>query len=245
LLYTDSEVNLDAATGKLRWYYQAVPNDFKDYDLQASPISAKVNGVSVILGSGKMGIVYEMNASNGKLLWKTPVGLHNGHDNDSLNALRGKSTLHVNFTYAPGALGGVLTNMAVSGSTVYVVTGNLPFTFTNTDQVNGSPPASAKVSGDVEALNVVTGKIEWKTKVDGLPLGAATVSNDLIFTTLIQGELLAFNRSTGALVYKQQLPRSTNSPIAIAGDTVIVPAGGPKDGLGKGPSQIVAYRLSK
>ena len=27
-LYTDSAVNLDAATGKLRWYYQAVPDDF-------------------------------------------------------------------------------------------------------------------------------------------------------------------------------------------------------------------------
>jgi glucose dehydrogenase len=27
-LYTDSEVNLDAAAGKLRWYYQGVANDF-------------------------------------------------------------------------------------------------------------------------------------------------------------------------------------------------------------------------
>jgi glucose dehydrogenase len=40
-LYTDSDVNLDAATGKLRWYYQGVPDDFKDYDVQASPISAR------------------------------------------------------------------------------------------------------------------------------------------------------------------------------------------------------------
>ena len=40
-LYTDSDVNLDAASGKLRWYYQGVPNDFKDYDMQASPISAR------------------------------------------------------------------------------------------------------------------------------------------------------------------------------------------------------------
>ena len=34
LLYTDSDVNLDAATGRLRWYYQGVPNDFKDYDMK-------------------------------------------------------------------------------------------------------------------------------------------------------------------------------------------------------------------
>src|SRR6202042_3685513 len=34
LLYSDSAVNLDAATGRLRWYFQAVPNDFQDHDLQ-------------------------------------------------------------------------------------------------------------------------------------------------------------------------------------------------------------------
>ena len=44
-LYTDSDVNLNAATGKLRRYYQGVPDDFKDYDMQASPISATINGV--------------------------------------------------------------------------------------------------------------------------------------------------------------------------------------------------------
>ena len=43
-LYTDSAVNLDAATGKLRWYYQAVPDDFMDHDLQASPVSASIKG---------------------------------------------------------------------------------------------------------------------------------------------------------------------------------------------------------
>jgi glucose dehydrogenase len=61
-LYTHSDVKLDAATGKLRWYYQGVPNDFKDYDMQASPISAVAGGVPVVIGSGKMGYVYEMNA---------------------------------------------------------------------------------------------------------------------------------------------------------------------------------------
>ena len=80
-------MNLDAATGKLRWYYQGVPNDFMDHDMQASPISASGNGVSVVLGGGKMGYVYEMNAQTGKLIWKTPVGEHNGHDSDSLLAV--------------------------------------------------------------------------------------------------------------------------------------------------------------
>ncbi len=240
LLYTDSVVNLDAATGALRWYYQGVPNDFKDYDMQASPISTTVNGTPVVIGGGKMGIVYEMNAASGKLIWKTPVGSHNGHDNDSLNLLEGKK-LKLPLTILPGALGGILTNMAVAGNTIYVATCNLPFKFASTNAVDGSP-VGKKVSGDIEALNLTTGKVEWKTVVNSLPLGATTVSNNLVFTTLISGELLAFNSSTGAVVFRQKLPRTTNSPIAIAGGTVIVPVGGPVKGKGS-PSQIIAYRL--
>jgi glucose dehydrogenase len=238
LLYTDSDVNLDAATGKLRWYYQGVTNDFKDYDMQASPISATVSGTPVVIGGGKMGIVYEMNATSGKLMWKTPVGTHNGHDNDSANLLDGKK-LNLPFTFLPGALGGILTNMAVAGNTVYVATCNFPFRFTATDAVDGSP-VGLKVSGDVEALNLTTGKVEWKTVVDSLPLGATTISNNVVFTTLVTGKLLALNITTGAIVFGQKLPRATNSPIAIAGSTVIVPVGGPEKGKGS-PSQIVAY----
>jgi alcohol dehydrogenase (cytochrome c) len=241
-LYTDSEVNLDAATGRLRWYYQAVPNDFKDYDMQASPISASINGTPVVIGGGKMGYVYEMNAQSGKLIWKTPVGEHNGHDNDSLLALEHKSTLKVPFTYVPGALGGVLTNMAVAGGSVYVATLDVPFTFTRLSQVDGTP--SSSLAGEVEALNLATGKVEWDTKLADMPLGAATVSNDLVFTTLYNGVLIALNRHTGAVVYRHQLPTSANSPIAIAGNAVIVPAGGPKTATGGGGNpQVVAYSV--
>jgi len=241
-LYTDSDVNLDAATGKLRWYYQGVPNDFKDYDMQASPISARVNGVSVVLGGGKMGYVYEMNAQTGKLIWKTPVGGHNGHDNDSLRALEHDITLKAPFTILPGSFGGILTNMALAGKSIYVVTIDLPLTYTSLKLPVAVKPAGP-ATGEVEALNLATGKVEWDTKVPDLPLGAATVSNDLVFTTLFHGALIALNRSTGAIVFRRQLPTSANSPIAIAGNTVIVPAGGAKTGKASGNPQVVAYTV--
>jgi outer membrane protein assembly factor BamB len=243
LLYSDSDVTLDAATGKLRWYYQGVTDDFKDWDMQASPISATVNGVSVVIGGGKMGTVYEMNATTGALRWKTPVGVHNGHDNDSLNALTHAKKLKLPFTYEPGALGGILTNMAYAGNVIYVATCNVPFAFTKDSQVNGTPPSTAKVNGTVLALNATTGAIEWSTKVGTLPVGAMTISNNLIFTTLVSGKLIAFNRTTGAAVFTQQLPRTTNSTLAIAGNTIIVPTGGPKYGKAKGKSQIIAYAV--
>lgn len=106
-LYTDSEVNLDAATGKLRWYYQGVTNDFMDHDLQASPIAATISGQPAIIGSGKMGVVYAMNASTGQLIWKTPVGEHSQSDNYPLQAMQHTLTLTAPYTILPGSLGGV------------------------------------------------------------------------------------------------------------------------------------------
>jgi glucose dehydrogenase len=242
LLYTDSAVNINAATGKLRWYYQGVPNDFNDHDMQASPVSARVNGVPVVIGSGKMGYVYEMNADTGKLIWKSPVGKHNGHDNESLQALEHTGGPKAPDTIEPGPLGGVLTNLAVADNSVYVVTIDLPLTYTSLSLP--SPNKSAgPATGEAEALNLATGKVQWDTKVPQLPLGAATVSNDLVFTTLYNGMLLAFDRRTGRIVYRRQLPTSTNAPIAIAGNTVIVAAGGPRTRTIRGNPQVIAYTL--
>jgi glucose dehydrogenase len=242
-LYTDSAVNLDAATGKLRWYYQAVPDDFQDHDLQASPVSADVHGVPVIIASGKVGYVYALNARSGALLWKTPVGAHNGHDNDSLLALSHQVTVKFPYTIEPGALGGILSDMAVAGSSVYAATIDLPITYTSANSVTGNK-AGGPETGELEALSLATGKVEWDTKFSSMPLGAATVSNDLVFTTLYNGALVALNRSTGAIVYRHQLPTSSNAPIAVFGNTVLVPAGGPKTTSSSGGSpQLVAYTI--
>jgi alcohol dehydrogenase (cytochrome c) len=243
-LYTDSAVNLDAATGKLRWYYQAVPNDFQDHDLQASPISASVAGVPVIVASGKVGYVYVLNADTGALLWKTPVGEHNGHDNDSRLALTHRFTIKLPYTVLPGALGGVVSNMAVDGGSVYLATVNLPITYTSLKSVTGNKAGGA-ATGELEALNLATGAIQWDTKVSSMPLGAATVSNDLVFTTLYSGELIALNRDTGAIVYHRKLPTSANAPITVFGNTVLVPAGAPATSSsgGSGHPQLVAYTI--
>jgi alcohol dehydrogenase (cytochrome c) len=243
-LYTDSDVNLDANTGKLRWYYQGLQNDFEDHDLQASPISARVGTTPVVIGGGKLGYVVEMNATTGKLLWRTPVGEHNAQENDPVLALHHELTLKGPFTILPGPLGGILTNMAVAGNSVYVATLNVPLAYKSVNAGAATEPGGA-VDGELEALNLISGKVEWATKVPTLPLGAATVSNNLVLTTLYDGQLIALNRKTGAIVYRHKLPTSTNAPIAIAGKTVIVPAGGPITSRagGGGSPQVVAYTL--
>jgi alcohol dehydrogenase (cytochrome c) len=136
--------------------------------------------------------------------------------------------------------------MAVADGSVYVATINVPIRSTTLSSVDGNAATKGeKASGDIEALNLATGKVEWDTKVGTLPLGATTVANNLVFTALYTGKLIALNRSTGAIVYQQTLPTTVNSTIAVAGNTVLVPAGGPESsakGSGGNP-QLVAYSL--
>jgi alcohol dehydrogenase (cytochrome c) len=241
-LYSDSEMNLDAATGVLRWYFQGVTNDFMDHDMQTSPIAATISGAAAVIGAGKMGVVYAMNATTGKLIWKTPVGEHSVSDNYSAEAMQHDLTLTAPYTILPGSLGGVLSNPALAGNTIYVTTDDARFLLAKMSYPLGA--LDSKATGEIEALNLATGKVEWDTKVPSMPLGAATVSNDLVFTTLFTGELIALNRTTGAIVYEHKLPTSANAPIAIAGNAILVPAGGPTLYAPRGGSpQLVVYTV--
>jgi alcohol dehydrogenase (cytochrome c) len=243
LLYTDSDVSLAAATGRLRWYYQGVPDDFMDHDMQSSPIAAAIKRRPVVLGAGKMGFVYAMNARTGRLIWKTPVGKHSRSDDYSVLALKHKLRLTAPYTILPGSFGGVLSNMALAGHTVYVAAINLPFTIPTLSYSFGT--ADGTGTGQIEALNLATGKVRWDTRVPSMPLGAATVSKNLVFTTLYHGVLIALNRFTGAIVYRHRLPTSANAPIAIAGNTVLVPAGGPTYLAKGGSPQLIAYTVKQ
>ena len=241
LLYNDSTVAL-TPSGQLKWFYQAIPNDFHDWDMQVSPIYTKSGGQPVIVDSGKMGYVYAMNADTGKLLWKTPVGKHNGHDNDSLLALEGKLHPTVPYVYYPGVLGGVETNMALAGGAIYVPVVNLAATFSTKAQGIASQGPPAKATGDMVALSLATGKVLWDRKLPQSAYGDATVTNDLVFTTTLAGKVIAFSRSNGATVWQKQLPAATNAPVSIHGDTLITVASFPS---GKGQkAEIVAYSLN-
>ncbi len=240
-LYTDSIVKLNARTGKLEWYYQLTPHDLYDWDLQDPPILANVGGRQVVIGAGKSGFVVALDAATGKLLWKRAVGIHNGHTQDSVYAMKHEySKLHLPETVYPGLLGGVIAPMATNGSTVFVPVVDHSVTFSNQSE----PQESGPLRGELVALNVATGAIEWDYKFFPSALfGAATAVNNVVFATTFEGKAFALKASNGELVWEEQLPAGTNSGVSVSGDTVIAPAGVPV-ASGQSPA-LVAYRLDK
>jgi outer membrane protein assembly factor BamB len=247
-LYTDSVVKLSPA-GKLLWYYQLTPHDVYDWDLQNSPVLTTANGQPVVIDGGKAGILVELNAQTGKLIWKLPVGVHSGHDNDGLLTENATPTSHIplpaRFVLEPSVFGGVETPLASDGSTVFAAVNNLAVPMTVKGVAESGKAFTAELStatGEMIAVSQDTGKIEWAVKLPSSPYGAATVTNGVVFTTTYSGYLYAFNAATGAILLKTPMSSGSNAAVAVDGDYVIAGAG--VQSLTNNRHQlIIAYRL--
>ena len=230
-LYTDSVVKLSPAW-RLLWYYQLTPHDLYDWDLQNSPVLTTANGQPVVIDGGKAGILIELNARTGELLWKLPVGVHSGHDNDGLLTENATPTSHIalpaRYVLEPSVFGGVESPLASNGTTVFAAVNNLAVPMTAHGVAESSKAFEASIAtatGEMVAVNQDTGKIIWDVKLPSSPYGAAAVTNGVVFTTTYSGYLYAFSAATGAILLKTPLSSGANAPVAIDGDYVIAGAG--------------------
>jgi alcohol dehydrogenase (cytochrome c) len=246
-LYTDSVVKLSPA-GKLLWYYQLTPHDLYDWDLQNPPVLTTADGRPVVIDGGKAGILIELDAQTGKLLWKLPVGAHSGHENDGLLTEHATPTsrdpLPASFCLEPSTYGGVLTQLASNGSTIYAAVNDLAMPATPTGyagSLTSALEAVEKATGEMVAVNQDTGTVEWDTPLPSSPYGAATVTNDVVFTTTFHGDLYALDATTGAILFKTPMSAGSNAPVAVDGDYVIAGAGAALASTQR--NMIIAYKL--
>ena len=246
-LYTDSVVKLSPA-GKLLWYYQLTPHDLYDWDLQDPPVLSTANGRPVVIDGGKAGILIELDAQTGKLLWQRPVGAHQGHQNDGLltehSTPTSRSLLPAEYCLEPSTYGGILTQLASNGSTTFAAVNDLALPTTPAGYTLSEVAVFEdieKAAGEMVAVNQDTGAIAWDTPLPSSPYGAATVTNDVVFTTTFHGDLYALDASTGTILFKTPMSAGSNAPVAVDGDYVIAGAGAALP-----PTQrdmIIAYKL--
>jgi outer membrane protein assembly factor BamB len=225
-LYTSSTVALNAATGKLVWYSQAVSHDLFDLDHQLAMVVPSKRG-DVVIGTGKDGWVYGLDPRTGTTLWKTSVGLH---QNDTVRDVTGPITVF------PGDFGGVETPPAAAAGVVYVPVLNEPTTYQ--PESFGFQGTIGTMDGEMVAIDVATGAVRWDVKVPGDPLGGATVIGNLVFTGLQNGKILALSTKDGSTAWTYQGSGVVNAWPAVSGNTIVWPFGGAN------PAQLVAFELT-
>ncbi len=220
----------------MKWYRQVIAHDVRDYDLMISPVLYTPSGGSqLVIGAGKMGKVYAWNSATGAKVWQASVGRHL---NDT--GLLPKKPV----TVCPGDFGGVETPMAQASGTLFVPWLNLCAIESATSlDVPGS--AFTKANGGLTAFDAATGKVKWQKTLPHPNFGAATVANDVVFTSDFTGKIYAFATATGKKLWTAQAPAGINAFPAVTQKMLIVGAGTP--GIGTIPKPVyslVAYAIS-
>ena len=239
-LYTESIVAVNAANGKLAWYYQEVPHDVWDLDQTSPPLlfDVTVGGKTVhaVGAAGKTGWFYILNRQTGERILRSEEFVR--HEN-----LFAQPTAE-GVRMLPGANGGTEwspSSYSPQTQNVYVAALEQPMTYA----VHSVPYqkaklwlgsaftsiASEKQFGTFTAIDTNTGKVTWQKKMDQPMMGGSFVTaGGLVFTGEGNGNFDAFDAKTGDQLWQFQAGAGVNAaPMAFALDGeefIAVAAGG-------------------
>ncbi|MBL8206799.1 MAG: PQQ-binding-like beta-propeller repeat protein [Blastocatellia bacterium] len=259
-LYTGSMIVLNARTGKLQWYFQAVPHDTHDWDLtQTSPLfTTTINGKQrkLIAVVGKDGLMHVLDRETKEKVYDVPVTTR-------LNA-EIETTTQAGPRTCPGVMGGVLWNGPAFNprtNMLYVPAVDWCGVFTSAKELRQVPGQVQmggfyradpidKARGWLTAVDAATGKVAWKYESPKPMLAAVTTtSTDVLFTGELTGDFLAMNARTGKLLYRFYTGGPMNGGVvsyAVNGKQYVAVASGSASGfwyVAPGSSTIVIFAL--
>ena len=210
-LFTNSVIVLDAKTGALKWWYQAVANDGYDWDMSAAPaLYRTADGADRVAIAGKEGMLASVDRNTHEVAFKIPI-------TTILNA--DKDPTPEGIRACPGVLGGVEWNGPAfdpASGTIYVGSVDWCATF-NTGEyeyVQGQiymgtgykPDSTEAATGWVHAVDGATGNIKWKYKADRpIIAGMTPTAGGVLFTGDVDGTFYAFDMATGSVLLRKNV----------------------------------------
>jgi len=240
--WTNSLVALDITTGNLVWGYQYLPHDVWDLDSASPPILTQAKNahdqmVDVVVHGGKTGWAYIHDRKTGTLIRRSEAMI----DQKNLFKLPTKG---LGTEMWPGANGGVNWSPgSVNPETRQVYYSNLhqPMHY----EVRSVPWRKGRLwlggafkgvpnavqSGNISAVNIDTGKIDWQY-ITKQPMigGSLTTAGNLVFSGGDDGYFIALDATTGEKVWQFQTGAGVNAaPMAFEIDGklhIAVAAGG-------------------
>ncbi len=276
-LYTTAILALDARTGRLRAFVQPIKHDFHDWDVAAGPalITTK-SGTPLVIAAGKDGLVYGIERGTGTagadtlvlgVRYRTPATTRENADTPL-------SPDHWT-RFCPGTQGGIEWNgpayhRASGGIFVNAIDWCTSVKLQRLDTLRGKPGESwtgmddpqmafgkldppARWKGWVSSIDAETGAVRWKVQMPNpMVAGITATAGGLVFTGDLDGQVLAFEASSGRIVWRS----ATGG--AIGGGVITYEAGGKqriaaavgmnspiwpvKARLG-GPARVVVYAI--
>jgi alcohol dehydrogenase (cytochrome c) len=227
-LYTDSVIAMDPSTGKIKWHYQYTPNDTWDYDGTNETVLANVNYEGTphkaIVTASRNGWFYAIDRTDGKLIYATKFASATsvtgaGPDGKMMTAAAERPDIGKQVFTCPSFLGGknwwpiavdpqtnyayvptMHTCMTIKGAASSYKAG-LPFLGETFNVMRD--PAFPDAWGDVQAIDLNTGKQAWHFK-SALPWndGMLATAGGLVFSGSADGYLYAFDAKTGDVKWK-------------------------------------------
>jgi alcohol dehydrogenase (cytochrome c) len=131
--------------------------------------------------------------------------------------------------------------MAEARGTLYVPWIDLCFKASATGLVHGGPVPP--VTGGLAAINTTTGHIQWTRTFNEIDAGAATVANNIVFTSTYKGTVYALSTRTGRTLWQNRSPTGINSFPAVTRTMLIIGPGAPTSATKPAHGELIAYSL--
>ncbi|HEX6464548.1 MAG TPA: acido-empty-quinoprotein group A [Vicinamibacterales bacterium] len=235
-LYTCSIVALNPDTGKLVWYYQTSPHDTHDWDATEVPILVDATlderPRKLIAQANRNGYYFLLDRTNGTPIVVKPFSRSNSY-------LGVKNGVLVPNPEKEGSPGGTLVFPTSDGAVNYPMQAYSPDTrlfYTNATEAGSifylSPDPSdptglgrgqewhgGMYESRLVAMDVLTGDVKWQHAYPlngwggGTSPGVLTTAGGLLFTGDPSGDLIAFDATSGEILWHAQLGTAlTNTP---------------------------------
>lgn len=211
-LFTNSMVVLDASTGQLKSWYQAVKNDPWDYDLSSAAVlyQSKKDHRDRVAIAGKDGYVHGLDRITNKLVFKTAVTTQFKQDPKPT----AKGSRH-----CPGNIGGVQWNgPAYDDVNHSLIVGSVDWCFITTktqpDYARGqlrfggksAPAPGENAAGWVTALNADDGQVKWKFRTEApVVSGVTPTAGGVTFAGDTAGNFMAIDSKTGNILLNKKM----------------------------------------
>jgi alcohol dehydrogenase (cytochrome c) len=205
-LFSNSIVVLDAHTGALKWWHQAVAGDAHDLDLAAAPVLFRNSKIRDVLAfGGKDGYVSALDRDTRKLLFRTAV---TKIENPGAKAT--KDGVHI----CPGFAGGVewngptldrLNNTLITGAVDWCMTIFSAPTVYAPPKVayGGFPKPDAEGRGSITAVDAETGEVRWRYQAEKpVVAGVTPTAGGVTFGGDMAGNFLILDSKSGQLLHK-------------------------------------------